>query len=331
MKSNRWIVAIVLATACASFAQQTEPPPAEAVPPPPRFDRDNAREEFHRQKVAIKKRVNEALIAANAEFKVLFEKEDKTKEDKQRMRQLKREFIKSEAVRAIKQEHKEFVRAFEAKHGRDRGDKPASAEDRENVDTHHETVRAKHNQLNELLVASSERYAELVDQENKNPEEFREMMRLRRELISDSEQAQTILDDIRETNEGFHKDNPKFRKRRGRDRGREVRRNQAHVNLMKGMHHAIDETLAEENPEYEALLNKPEPTAEDLQAIAKKRLQLLGNSRDGKALQAGLEVLKRRLEKNGIDVEKLMKKKQQHRHQRLRRAPDGKDQDRGEL
>lgn len=331
MKSNRWIVAIVLAAACTSFAQETELPPPEAEPPPPRFDRDGAREEFRRQKKEIKKRVDEALIAANAEFKALFEKEDKTKEDKQRMRQLKREFMKSEAVRAIKQDHKEFVRAFEAKHGRIRGDKPESAEDRENIGAHHKTVRAKHNQLNELLVASSKRYAELVEQENKNPEEFREMMRLRRELISDSEQAQTILDDIRETNEGFHKDNPKFRKQRGRDRGQEVRRNQGHVHLMKGMHRAVDQTLAEENPEYRALLNKPEPTAEDRLAIAKKRLQLLANSKDGKALQAGLEVLKRRLEEKGIDVEQLMKSKRQPQRHHHRRDHDGEDRNRDEL
>jgi len=326
MKSNRWIVAIGFAAACTSFAQITELPPPEAEPPPARFDRDGAREEFRRQKKEIKKRVNEAMIAANAEFKALFEKEDKTREDKQRMRQLKREFMKSEAVRAIKQGHKEFVRAFEAKHGRVRDDKPGSAEDRENIDTHHEAVRAKHNQLNELLVASSKRYAELVEQEKKNPEEFREMMRLRRELISDSEQAQTILDDIRETNEGFHKDNPKVRKQRGRNRGQEVRRNQAHVHLMKGMHRAVDETLAEENPEYRALLNKPEPTAEDRQAIAKKRLQLLANCKDGKALEAGLEVLKRRLEEKGIDVEQLIKNKRQHQRDR-----DDEDRNRDEL
>ena len=263
----------------------------------------------------------------------MFEKEDKTREDKQRMRQLKREFMKSEAARAIKQDHKEFMQTFAAKHGgRNRGDKPASAEDRENIDAHHEAVRAKHNQLNELLVASSKRYAELVEQENKNPEEFREMMRLRRELISDSEQAQTILDDIRETNEGFHKDNPGFRKQRGREeRGQEVRRNQTHVHLMRGMHHVIDETLAEENPEYRELLNKPEPTAEDRQAIAKKRLQLLANSKDGKALQAGLEVLKKRLEEKGVDVEQLMKSKRQPQRQRQRRDRDGEDRNRDEL
>ena len=331
MKSNRWIVAIVLAAACTSFAQETKLPPPEAEPPPPRLDRDGAREEFRRQKEEIKNRIDEALIEANAEFKALSEKEDKTREDKQRMRQLKREFMKSEAVRAIKQDHKEFVRAFEVKHGRARGDKPGSAEDRENIDAHHETVRAKHNQLNELLVASSKRYAELVEQENKNPEEFREMMRLRRELISDSEQAQTILDDIRETNEGFHKDNPRFRKQRGRGRGQEVRRNQARVHLMKGMHRAVDETLAEENPEYRELLNKPEPTAEDRQAIAKTRLQLLANSKDGKALQAGLEVLKKRLEEKGIDVEQLIKSKRQPQRHHHRGDHDGEDRNRDEL
>ncbi|MDP7743633.1 MAG: hypothetical protein QGF67_19490, partial [Lentisphaeria bacterium] len=95
MKSNHWIVAILLAATCTSFAQQAEPPA-------PRVDRDGAREEFRRQREEIKKRIDEALIAANTEFKALFEKEDKTREDKQRMRQLKREFMKSEAARAIK-------------------------------------------------------------------------------------------------------------------------------------------------------------------------------------------------------------------------------------
>ena len=94
MKSNRWIVAIALAAACTSFAQENELPPPDAEPPPPRFDRDGAREEFRRQTKEIKKRIDEALIAGNSEFKALFEKEDKAKEDKQRMRQLKREFIK---------------------------------------------------------------------------------------------------------------------------------------------------------------------------------------------------------------------------------------------
>jgi len=97
------------------------------------------------------------------------------------------------------------------------------------------------------------------------------------------------------------------------------------------MHHVIDETLAEENPEYRELLNKPEPTAEDRQAIAKKRLQLLANSKDGKALQAGLEVLKKRLEEKGVDVEQLMKSKRQPQRQRQRRDRDGEDRNRDEL
>jgi hypothetical protein len=313
MKPVKWITTGMLILTCAMYGQGVPPPPMDEAPP---MDEPGAHGHKFREKLRdVKRRVDEALSADSAEFKALLDKKDKTAEEKRELRKRRRTLIKnSEAVRKIKAEHRVFAQKFREQHGdrNRRKDAPTLTEkQQEKIEQHHETVREKHNRLNDLLIETNARYAELVEQEKKNPEEFREMMQLRRELLAETPAAEAILDEIRTLNETFHQANP--RSKRPNHRGNDMRRARKQVHALNALRASIDEILAESSGDFRTLLKNRDATAEEQAQIAALRRELLTENEEAQTLQLGLDVLVKRLEAKGIDVQQMLRDKQRKR------------------
>jgi hypothetical protein len=130
------------------------------------------------------------------------------------------------------------------------------------------------------------------------------MMQLRRELLAETPAAEAILDEIRTLNETFHQANP--RSKRPNHRGNDMRRARKQVHALNALRASIDEILAESSGDFRTLLKNRDATAEEQAQIAALR-------REAQTLQLGLDVLVKRLEAKGIDVQQMLRDKQRKR------------------
>ncbi len=141
-------------------------------------------------------------------------------------------------------------------------------EQREALGAHRDAIRTKHDQLNALLTNESAEYAELSAKKSKTRDERRRLIEIRRQLMQESDEVKAVINDMEALGKKFRESNPQLGAAY-RAQGRQVRENR------KSMRHEIDKILAEESPEFAALLSKEDKTAEDEKQLRVLRRQLM--------------------------------------------------------
>lgn len=166
--------------------------------------------------------LQDILKAANMEYLELSDKDDKTREDRVRLMQLRRELIAGSAdAQAKLEEIKQLNESFGQSHP-DLGERFERGVD---------AIRDVKDEIDVLLAAQSEVFAALLAKENKTEEEVAQLKELRKDLIKDNPEAQelrrkahAIRERIRERRED-RRDRREDRKDRREDR-RDLREDQ---------------------------------------------------------------------------------------------------------
>jgi len=266
-----------------------------------RSTRRQLRREFRQTIREFEDQINGILREESEEFAELLDKEDKSFEEMQQLSELRREFGESsDEAQAVTDEIRDFRESFRDEHGHlgfgphrpPRPGRPSlSDEDHATLKEHQEALKDKHDQINGILKADNDRYTELVDKEDKTPEDRHELMQQRRELILESEDAQAIVDEIRELNRIFHEENPDIRPHRHPG----LRRVKGDVGAIRGLRRNVNELLAEDSSEFATLLEKQDKTPEEMQQLQELRRELIADNPTAQQLRDSIRILKNRI------------------------------------
>ncbi len=149
-----------------------------------------------------------------------------------------------------------------------------SEEQKQALINHKDSLQSKNQELQSTLKSLNSEYAELSDKENKTREEQIRLIQLRRELLANSPEAQTKLNEIKQLNSNFAESNPDLSAQFGRG-----------VNEAHAVKNEIDSLLAAQSPEYATLLAKENKTPEDRERLKSLRQELIKDNPQAQELR----------------------------------------------
>lgn len=286
---SRCAAAVFLAATMAATAQNELPGDGP---------RAMTRERFQTRVQALREAQDRLLAGQNEEFAGLLEDDRPSFAELQRRAQLRRELLAaSPEAQALTQQMEQLRAEYmvanpeEGLAARRRSRPELTDEQKEAVQEHRAEISGLHEQLDATLSQASERYAELAAIEEPTPEQRREMMTLRRELIGESDAAQELVEQIQSTIAAFREENGEL-VRPLPPRARLLRHG---AQAVRTLQETIDEMLAEQSEEYAALLALEERTGEQQQQMLELREQLLAENEAAAQLARTAKVLRHRL------------------------------------
>jgi chromosome segregation ATPase len=143
-------------------------------------------------------------------------------------------------------------------------------------------------QLDDVLKASSEEYAELLAKEDKTFEDLQALATLRHDLVQNSEEAQGILDQMQTVREDFRATRP-HGPRRPELSEEDQAAVAAHKETMQGLAAELEGILKAASEEYAALAAKEDKSVDDIRQMQALRQQLLLDSGDAQAKLAEMQ------------------------------------------
>ncbi|MBT3378560.1 MAG: hypothetical protein HN742_24860 [Lentisphaerae bacterium] len=296
MKTLTWIAAMTLVAAAPLMQAQgtggQEP---------------GSSRQYHEQVKELRAQVDQILMEENAEFKALVEDTDKTFRELREIAGLRLKLIEgSEAAQAVVDEIKGLREQFvagnpdQAPTPQERPRPELTEEQKAAIQQQREQFKEKAQALDALLTAGSERYAELLADPDKTREEVREMLRLRRELIAGSEEAQALADELQGMVAEFREAHPSVgqghRPKGAPKHG--IARVKAGLEAVQELRTQIDEILAVDSAEFAALLAKEDKTDEELEQLRDLRKELLAANEEAQQLAGTAGILRNRLRRH---------------------------------
>jgi len=261
------------------------------------------RKQYENRVQELRKRVDAVLGSEDQDFKDLLGKSEKTFEDLREIAEKRMELLEdSEAAKVVLKQLDTFRKEFREKHPeifpkpKDKPERPELTEEqREALAEHRDSLKEKEAALNELLKKLSEDYAGLLDKEEKTPKEIREMLKLRRELIAESDEAQAVIEAIQEMIADFREENPDLARPKLPQAGKNMAKVKAGLAAIKALTGEINDTLAGLSDEYSALLAKEDKTEEDMLQLRELREELLAENPEAQKLAEAVVLIKNRL------------------------------------
>jgi len=297
--------------ASAQHAQHNEKPQLS--------DEQRAAVDQHRDAVdALREQIDQTLAAEDSDFAALLGNAKPSFQERRDLARLRKELLEqSDAAQATVGEIEVLDRQFREDNDLSQPDirhldgvvrperidalrAPISEKDQETLSTHKAAIRTKHEELNSLLADESDDYAALLAKDKKDltGEERREYRDLRKKLIADSEDAQTLVDGIHEDNVTFRETNPALGRQFGQRRN-SLRRAREDVVAVKAIQNNINEILAEESVAFFDLLTQVEAgdaSKEVRIEFRDLRLDLIETTPGVAELDTGAKLLKKRVQ-----------------------------------